>query len=126
MKRFWIGLCILALLLAGSAAICIGMQRVHTPIAEDLALAADAALSGDWERAEALFRRADARWEKYYRFTAAFADHTPMDEMDTLIEESEIYAAKREQPHFAAACAHLSVLAAAIAESHTLSWWNLL
>lgn len=126
MKRFWIGICILALLLAGSAAICVGMQRVHAPIAAQLSQAAEAALSGDPESAEALFYRANARWEKYHRFTAAFADHTPMDEMDTLLEEAEVYAAAQEQPHFAAVCAHLSVLAAAIADSHTLSWWNLL
>lgn len=126
MKRLWIGILILAILLSGSLAISICMGRIHRPIAEKLELAAQKALDDNWSEALALTRQASARWEKYHRFTAAFADHTPMDEMDTLLEELEVYAVQQENPHFSATCAHLHFMATAIAESHNISWWNLL
>lgn len=126
MKRLWIGIAILAVLLAGSLSISFAMEKIHRPIARDLESAAQKALDEDWETALTLFHKANARWEKYHRFTAAFADHTPMDEMDTLLEELEIYAKQQENPHFSATCAHLYFMATAIAESHSASWWNLL
>lgn len=126
MKRLCIGIVILALLLGGSVAINLAMGRIHRPIADDLQQAGQRALAEDWDAALALFRQADRRWEKYHRFTAAFADHTPMDEMDSLLEELEVYALQRENPHFSATCAHLYFMATAIAESHNISWWNLL
>lgn len=126
MKRFWIGLVILAVLLAGSCLIHTALVRIHDPIADDLKLSAAAALTEDWDTALDLAHHAAVRWEQYHRFTAAFADHTPMDELDSLFAELKIYARQRENPHFSATCTHLSYMASSIAESHRLSWWNLL
>lgn len=126
MKRLWIGLSILALLLTGSFLIHAALARIHNPIAADLEQAAAAALNEDWATALDLAQHATVRWEKFHHFTAAFADHTPMDELDGLFRELKIYAGMRENPHFSATCTHLSFLATSIAESHRLSWWNLL
>lgn len=126
MKRLWIGIFILTVLLGGSVAISTAMERIHQPIARDLQQAADRAQQEDWAAALEHFQRAKLRWEKYHNFTAAFADHTPMDEMDTLLSELNIYATERENPHFGATCAHLAFMATAIADSHLLTWWNLL
>lgn len=126
MKRLFIGILILALLLGGSIAISTAMERIHHPIAQDLQQAADRAQQEDWAVALEFFQRAQQRWEKYHDFTAAFADHTPMDEMDALLSELNIYATERENPHFGATCAHLAFMATAMAESHLLTWWNLL
>lgn len=126
MKRLWIGILILAILLSGSLVISLCMECIHRPIAEKLELAAQEALDGNWKDALTLADQAKGRWEKYHRFTAAFADHTPMDEMDSLLEELKIYAHQQENPHFSATCAHLHFMATAIAESHNISWWNLL
>lgn len=126
MKRLWIGILILVILLCGSFAISVAMTNIHVPIASDLELAAQKALDDDWPTALTLVEKANHRWEKYHSFIAAFADHTPMDEIDTLLEELEIYAQSRENPHFSATCAHLYFMATAMAESHLLSWWNLL
>lgn len=126
MKRFWISILLLSVLLFAGWLIQWGMDAVHRPIAEDLQQAAQAALQEDWDTALLLSQRAHARWEKYHRFTAAFADHTPMDELDGLFAEQTVFAAEREMPHFAAACMHLSQLATAMADSHSISWWNLL
>lgn len=126
MKRLWIGLSLLVVLLAGGCLIHTALARIHEPIAADLEQAAAAALMEDWATARDLAEHAAIRWEKFHRFTAAFADHTPMDELDGLFAELKIYAGMRENPHFSSTCTHLSFLAAAIAESHRLSWWNLL
>ncbi|MBO7184350.1 MAG: DUF4363 family protein [Oscillospiraceae bacterium] len=126
MKRFWLGVLILLLLLSGSLLINTSMRRIHTAISQDLAEAADAAMAKNWEQAFHLARSAMHRWDRYHRFTAAFADHTPMDDLDALFVQLPVFAQQREDPHFAATCLELSFLATAIAESHRLTWWNLL
>lgn len=126
MKRFWIGISILAVLLVSGWLSQKGMVAVHRPIADDLEQAAQAALEEDWETALPLAAHAHARWKKYHHFTAAFADHNPMDDLDGLFAELEIFGYEREMPHFAAVCLHLHQLADSMAESHGINWWNLL
>ena len=126
MKRFWFGLLILALLYAGSLLIHHSLRFIHEPISQDLEQAAHAALQEDWSTALNMARRASARWYQFHRFTAAFADHTPMDELDQLFAQLPVFAQERENPHFSATCLELSTLARAMAESQGLSWWNLL
>lgn len=126
MKRFWLGICILLILFSSGLVVSISFQRIHKSISENLVDAADAAMAENWEQAFHLARSAISRWERYHTLTAAFADHTPMDEMDALFVQLPIFAQKREDPHFAATCLELSFLAKAMAESHRLSWWNLL
>lgn len=126
MKRFGIGILILVLLLSGSLLINAALYRVHTSISQDLEQAALSAMLENWESALKLARTATDRWRRYHHFTAAVADHTPMDEVDSLFAQLPVYAQQREDPHFAATCRQLSFLAGSIAESHRLSWWNLL
>lgn len=126
MKRLWMGTGILVVLLIFSTIITGTMERIHAPVADLLQQAEEASLSGDWDKANALAGMAKAHWERYWQFTAAFADQSPMDELDGLFAELEIYGLQREMPHFAATCSHLSMLAMAMADSHTPSWWNVL
>lgn len=126
MKRLWIGILILSLLLAGGICLHLSLLAVHPPIAQALEQAATAAMQDDWPLALQRYEQAAARWQKYHRFTAAFADHTPMDEVDGLFAQLAILAQKQENPHFSATCRQISTLAYAIGQSHGLSWWNLL
>ena len=126
MKRFFLGLLILTMLLCGSLLIHRSLHYIHAPIADDLEQAAHAALREDWGKALSFARRASDRWHQFHRFTAAFADHTPMDELDQLFAQLPFFAHQRENPHFSALCQDLSTLARAMAESQRLSWWNLL
>ena len=126
MRRFWIGVIVLGVLLVAGAVIAWGMDAVHQPIARQLQQAGTAAMAEDWDTALQDAAAARERWKRCWRFTAAFADHTPMDEVDGLFAELDIYAQSREQEHFAATCAHLAKLAEAMAESHSATWWNLL
>lgn len=126
MKRFWLGFLILTMLLAGSLLIHTALYRIHTSISADLEQAALSALQKNWDDALRHARTATNRWQRYHRFTAAFADHTPMDEVDGLFSQLPVHAQQREDPHFAATCNELFVLTSAIAQSHGLNWWNLL
>lgn len=126
MKRSWIGLGMLVILLAAGLLVTWGMSRCHEPIARELEQAAFQALENDWERAIPVAAAAKTQWESSQRFAACFADHTPMEEIDALFAQMEVYAAAGENAAFAASCAELSKKVEAIGEAHGLMWWNFL
>ena len=108
MKRSWIGFVLLLVLLAGGIAATWGMAKCHEPIARDLENAAKTALQGDMAQGEVLMLQAREAWGRSRHLGACFADHTPMEEIDALFAEVEVYAAAREETDFAAGCAALS------------------
>lgn len=126
MKRTWIGVGLLLTLLLGGVLIARWMERQHTPMVTTLTRAARAAMAEEWEQAEALAVEADGVWKQKRTMVAAFADHSPMEEIDGLFAELEIFRDAREQVHFAATCMELSRKMEAMGDAHSLSWWNLL
>ena len=125
-RRFWIGVGTLCVFLAAGLGITWGMEKIHEPAAQTLSRAAQTAMDGDMEQASALARQAHDRWEHYWNLTASVADHSPMDDIDSLFAEMEIYAQAGEQNHFAACCAQLSKLLGSMSDAHAFSWWNML
>ena len=126
MKRCWIGFFLLLVLLLGGWVSTEAMDGIHTPLAEELDRAAEAALAGNWQEAERYAREAADRWKKWEHVRACFADHTPIEEIDADMKEMEVYCDTREEVAFAAACRSLSRKVAAVGEAHGLVWWNLL
>lgn len=126
MKRFWIGFVLLLILLIGGFASSFALDKLHTPISDELSLAAEAALDDRWAEAVSLAQRARSQWEKQRHAVAAITSHTPMEQIDSLFEELEVYRTEEEVLPFAACCASLSALVDAMAEAHSMSWWNLL
>ncbi len=126
MKRLWLGVALLAVLLAASIAAQAVTGRIHEPIAKDLEQAADAALAEDWEQANLSYRRARDAWQRCHGATASVADHSPMDELDMLFAELQVFAREREAVHFAATCRSAAQMAQAMAQAHSLTWWNFL
>lgn len=126
MKRFWIGVCVLSVLLASGWATTAAISHCHTPISQGLAAASQAALEGDWASAVQHCEDAAQKWQRCRDFTAAFADHSVLDEMESLFAEIQAYQQAGAQLSFAATCAHLSRLADAVAQSHLPKWQNLL
>ena len=102
------------------------MDRKHRTISRELEQSSWMALSGQWSDARERARVATTDWEKNRQLRAALADHTPMEEIDDLFEELNIYAAAGERTEFARCCAALSVRIRAVAEAHRLTWWNVL
>ena len=121
-----LGIFILILVLSLSVGTALGMQAIHKPGEEALTKAAQIALDGNMNDAVALARDAFSRWQKYRKITAAFADHTPMDDTERLFREMLVYAEAGEAPHFAACCSQLSVMLKATYETHGFSIRNIL
>lgn len=84
------------------------------------------ALSGQWEKARTGAEEARSHWEQRRRVWAVFADHTPMEEIDTQFARLLIHAAAREKGEFAAGCAALARQLEAMGNAHRLSWQNIL
>ena len=125
MRRMWVGVVLLAALLATGVLTAYLTAQAHSPVTRELGKAAQAALTEDWEQAGKCAARAQAIWQGNWDLTAAVADHSPMEEIDGLLAELQIYLHKRESVHFSATCARLCKLAQDMADAHAISWWNL-
>ena len=126
MHRFWIGLLILTLTLAAAVGVTTAMPRLHQPIRQLLEDASDAALREDWATAADLTQEAAQRWERCRNFTAAVADHEPMEAIDTGFAQVQAFLLKQDSAEFPAACAALARAVEAMACSQQLVWWNFL
>ena len=126
MKRSWIGLALLILLLAGGLLATGYMDRCHSGTAQLLTEAQLQARQGNWEQAVQLARLADQKWQESWRVSAAFADHEPMEEIDSRFAQLIIYAGAGEKLSFAALCTQIASDLNAMADSQALNWWNLL
>ncbi len=126
MKRFIIGLLTLTALFATGLFVASTTKGMYKPVTDLLEKASETALNGSFEEAVAQAQKARALWDKHKEKTATVADHTPMEEIDQLFTEAEIYARSEEKPHFAACCAQLASAVQNMADAHALNLWNLL
>ena len=126
MARGWLGAGILVAFLVLGLVLSGAADKVHLPTGELLDRAAELTLAGDLEAGIALGAEAKNRWETQWFLTAAVADHAPMDDVDALFGEMEIYARTGEAPHFAACCKELAQRIQAVADAHRFTWWNIL
>lgn len=126
MTRTVIGFVLLFALLLSGFAVQYEMEAVHRPIARMLEVSADSSMESDWDTAASLSRSAAYRWKKAWNFSAAFADHEPMEEIDCLFAQLAIYTDQQETLEFAAACQELARRVDAMADAHVLNWQNLL
>lgn len=125
-KRFYLGIAILALLLGLGLGAAGAMKAVHEPVQQLLEDAAAAAEDDRLADALPMARKAYNRWQKYHSLTASLADHSPMDDTDTLFQEMLVYGQLEEVPHFAACCRELVIMTEAMYDAHAFSLKNLL
>ena len=126
MKRLWLGIGILTILLSLGLASTIGMAQVCTPISQTLSSAADLVQEGQWAQAAALSKQAKSRWERWRNLTASLTDHEPMEEVDSLFAALDIYAREGDALRFADCCARLSALTDAVGDAQSVYWWSIL
>ena len=126
MNRLWIGIGLLAAILAIGLWTSARMTDIHSGIADTLDRSAQAAQSDQWDRAKSLEQEAADHWKRSWNFSAALADHTVLDEIDGLFAQSAVYLENRDGVSYAAVCAQLASAIEALHEGHKLSWWNLL
>lgn len=126
MKRMWIGIVLLLVLLGGGLGAACAMEKAQTPVIGALSRASREALAGNWQQAGKHAAMAQAQWEDNWEAVASLADHSPMEEIDGLFAELGVFLHTREDVHFSATCARLCKQLRAMSEAHTVNWHNLL
>ena len=126
MKKFWLGIVILTVLLTGGLLNAWGMEKSHSHIASLLTQAADLALSGDIAKGSEKAAEAETHWKKYRNAVAAVADHEPLENVECLFAQVKTYSAFGETAEFAATCRAASRQVEAVGDAQTIKWQNLL
>ena len=125
-RRFWFGIFLLLILVALGIFSVIAVDTICSPLEKTLMQAQSLALDGDLERAIPLGLQAKSDWESKRNFLAVLADHSPMDDIEQLFAELEVYGKFQDKTHFAACCSSLAVLCHAMVDAHAPAWPNLL
>lgn len=126
MKRLWIGIAILVVLLGLSTGMSLALSGIHRELARELDEACRAAVAQDWVAADTHTAAAGEQWQKYRRFCASFTEHTPLEQMDSLFAQLNVCRKLVLPEDYALICSQLAQLARAIGESHGFTWWNFL
>ena len=124
MKRIWFGAALLAVLLIlgiGSAAL---MEDTHLTQAAELNRAADLAMSGSWERAGAALSAAKSSWDKRSPIIAGLSDHEPMDQINGIFAQLEVFLTMRDAASFSSSCLYLAKQLEALGRSHSFNLQN--
>lgn len=125
-KRFYLGVGILVLFLVLGLLSSAWMDRANETVTQYLQQAVRAAREGDLSQGRELARQAADRWQESWNTVASVADHGAMDEIDSLFAQMQFYADSQSLPLFGACCARVQKLVEAVADTHRLTWWNLL
>lgn len=126
MKRLWLGVGVLLALLVCGLWVCAQAKQIHGDISQRLEQAAQAALAEDWPAVAAMTEQTRQRWEENMLFSAAFSEHTMLDDVEAGLARLEVYLARRQAADYAAQSAALARQVEALEEAHRLSWRNLL
>lgn len=124
MKRIWFGAVLLVVLLVLGIGSSMFMERTHLAQAEDLTRAAELAQEGNWNGAENFVGAARREWDKRQLLIAALCSHEPVDQIEGLFAQLEIYAAARDVVSYSGTCVFLAQQLTALGKSHSFSLEN--
>ena len=125
MKRSYLGLGLLGLLLILGILTSRRMDNIHLPLSHGLERAAQLALEEDWESADTMVETVRAAWEKSAPFIAALTDHSPMESLKAHFAQLAVCRQLRDRAGFAALCAEMACQLEAISEAQQLTLKNL-
>lgn len=126
MNKLWIGIGLLMFLLVGGIGLLWGSSVFFGNFSESVEEAGALALAGDWSGAAREMETTQEKWEIYRHFWASFTDHAPVEQMQALFSQLELYKERQLEVEFASACRALSHVVQAIEETHGLRWWSVL
>lgn len=126
MSRLWIGIGLMVVLLAMGIGLLWGSSVFFKEFSEQMEQAGDLAMAGNWAAAEKKVAQNRGKWEKWRFFWSSFTDHEPVEQMQSLFSQLEVYRQRQLQVDFATVCRNLAHVAEAIEESHGLKWWSIL
>ena len=126
MNRLWIGIGVLTVLLAMGIGLLFVSLHFHEEFSHDLKSAGHSAMAGNWADAEKQLAQGREKWQTYQRFLAASTDHEPVEQIQQLFSQLEIFQNRQMDVEFASACFALAELSEVITETHNLRWWSIL
>lgn len=126
MKRLWIGVILLVVLLGIGLGLLWGSCVFFKDFCNDLEQADTLALAGNWPAAREKAAKSQALWEQFHDFWSSFTDHEPMEQVENLFSQLDLYGTQQSEVDFSAVCRSLIHIARAIEESHSLRWWSIL
>lgn len=126
MKRFWIGIFLLAMICAAGIYMLFFSDRFCQELTAVLDEAKAFAIAENWDAAAEKAHAADTLWQQHHRFFSALTDHEPVEEAQLLLQKLHLYGKNRMRVDFVDICQSLSLLCEAINESHNLKWWSVL
>lgn len=126
MKRLWFGMALLVVLLAAGTLSTFAMERFHHNLSRHLDAAVSAALEEDWDHTQEILHQCRSRWVRFRSAVAANASHEPIEEIDSLYSQLDLYLARRDSMGFALCCTTLRHRTEALGEAQSINWWNLL
>lgn len=126
MKRSYLGLFLLVLLLALSLLGSRFMGEVQVPVLRGLQQAQQLSLEGRWEEAAEQAEAAWEHWDGHLLLQGFFADHNALEQIQGGFAQLSVYGRNREAVAFAALCAQLRSQVEAVGKAHDLNLQNLM
>lgn len=123
MRRIWIGIGILVVLLALGLVV---MKITHQQLGAVADTLKQASENRDWDEAVVLAQKAEQDWQQKRHWMAALADHADIDNVDEIFAQLAVYQQRRSETDHAAACAQLAEAICDLEENYRLTWRNLL
>ena len=124
MKRIWFGAGLLIALLILGICSSIVLERTQPAQAETLNRAARLAADGDWAAARTLSEEARIRWDRQHFLISALCSHEPMDQIDGLFAQLEVFSDARSAVSFSSTCVYLASQIESLGKSHSLNLHN--
>lgn len=126
MKHFWIGVSILAVLLAGGIGSTVCLDRAMDQVGDRLEQAQEAAAAGDLDSARQAVAAAQKIWKQNRPLAACLADHEPLEQLDQGFHELEVWDRAEEPAQYEALCCILRQQALALATGEKPHFYNIL
>ena len=101
------------------------MKETWLKQSENLNRAAILASDGDWVNARNLLAEAQAEWEEKQLLLAVLCQHEPIEQIDGLFAQLEVFSESRRTASFSSTCVFLSKLIDSLGRSHNLNLKNL-
>lgn len=124
--RFWIGIVLLICLLATGLWVSFTLTSSQEEMAQLAQQAEDYAHNGHMQQSQQSAQQAYSLWQQRFQALAAIADHEPLDEVEAQFRQLLAFVEEQDTEEFVASCARLIAGIRAIAQAHTLTWWNIL
>lgn len=124
MKRCVLGAVLLLGLLFAGLGCWMEMEKAQSPVCRQLLQAVALSEAGEETGAMAAAREAKALWRQRWKFAAAVADQSPMEQIDSLFSGLDAYPADSQE--FRACCLQLVRQVEAMVRAQSPDWWNLL